>query len=119
MQKPIMRNKGRYNSKYEDIKEAIENVDTIHFENFKQSFMDTIQPALTYAAERRYTFNNNKFLIDKLIARFGNKTSKEYLKCFVEKSILRAAKENELPDGTTAEPLISKALFNAVKELDY
>ena len=106
MQKPIMRNKGRYNSKYEDIKEAIENV-------------DTIQPTLTYAAERRYTFNNNKFLIDNLIARFGNKTSKEYLKCFLKKSILRAAKENELPDGTTAEPLISKALFNAVKELDY
>ena len=41
--------------------------------------MDTIQPALTYAAERRYTFNN-KF-IDNLIARFGNKTGKEYLKC--------------------------------------
>ena len=119
MQKPIMRNKGKYSNKYEDIKEAIENVNTIHFENFKQSFMYTIQPALTYAAERRYTFKNNKFLIDKLTARFGNKTSKDYLKCFVKKSILRAAKENELPDGTTAEPLISKALFNAVKELDY
>lgn len=113
-----MKNKGGNDNKYEDIKDAIKNIDKTNFEEFEKSFMDNIKPGLIYSVDRKYNFSNNFFLIQQLIKKFGM-VSPNYFKEFVTKSIQRAAKENKLQDGSKAEPLISKELFDNLKELNY